>query len=130
MVLNDPLANALNVVWNAEKIGKSTCTIKPISKIITSVFEIMKGNGYLKSLTTVEDGRGNFYTIALAGTVNQCGVIKPRHAVQKGNFEKFEQRYLPAKGMGILIVSTPQGMMTHYEAKEKSIGGRLIAYCY
>ena len=49
---------------------------------------------------------------------------------KKADFEKFERRYLPAKDMGILIVSTPAGIMTHVEAKKKGLGGRLLAYCY
>jgi small subunit ribosomal protein S8 len=45
-------------------------------------------------------------------------------------YEKFEKRFLPAKGVGVLIVSTIKGIMTHEEAKGKTLGGRLIAYCY
>ena len=48
----------------------------------------------------------------------------------KDEFEKFEKRYLPAKNFGILIVTTPEGIMTHNEAKERGIGGRLLAYMY
>ena len=44
--------------------------------------------------------------------------------------EKFEQRYLPAKSFGMLIISTSKGMLTNIQAKEKKIGGKLIAYCY
>ena len=58
------------------------------------------------------------------------GAIKPRFAVKATEYEKFEKRYLPAKGFGILIVSTVKGLMTHYEAKQQGLGGRLIAYCY
>ena len=48
----------------------------------------------------------------------------------KDEFEKFEERYLLARGMGILIVSTKWGIVTHNEAKKKNIGGKLLAYCY
>ena len=68
--------------------------------------------------------------VNLIGTLNKCAVIKPRFSVKKGDYEKFEKRYLPAKNVGIIIVSTSKGMMTHYEAKEKSLGGLLIAYFY
>ena len=47
-----------------------------------------------------------------------------RDWAQFHDFEKFEKRYLPAKNFGILIVTTPEGIMTHYEAKERGIGGR------
>ncbi|MDZ4226799.1 MAG: 30S ribosomal protein S8, partial [Candidatus Pacearchaeota archaeon] len=60
----------------------------------------------------------------------KCGVVKPRFPVKLDEFEKFEKRYLPAKNFGIIIVSTSNGIMTHIEAKEKKLGGRLIAYIY
>ena len=44
--------------------------------------------------------------------------------------EKYEKRYLPAKQFGILIISTPKGLMTHVQAMDKKTGGKLIAYCY
>lgn len=130
MSLNDPLSNALSTILNAEKTGKLSVVIKPISNTIRKVFEVMEKNGYLGQSKDVEDGRGNHVILALSGNINKCGVIKPRHAVTKDNFEKFETRFLPAKGFGVLIVSTPQGIMTHDEAKEKNTGGRLLAYCY
>ena len=78
----------------------------------------------------IDDNRAGQFKVELEGNINKCGVIKPRHAVKKDEFEKFEKRYLPAKNFGILIVTTPEGIMTHYEAKERGIGGRLLAYMY
>jgi len=37
---------------------------------------------------------------------------------------------LPAKGFGIILVSTNQGILVHSQAREKNLGGRLLAYCY
>ena len=64
------------------------------------------------------------------GNINKCGSIKPRYNIKKEDYEKFEKRYLPAKDFGFLIVSTSKGVMSHMEAKEKNIGGRLLAYFY
>jgi len=50
--------------------------------------------------------------------------------VKAGEFEKFEKRFLPARGFGILIISTTSGVITHEEAREKNIGGKLIGYIY
>ena len=57
-------------------------------------------------------------------------MIKPRYAIKKDEFDKWEARYLPAEGFGVLIISTSEGVMSQYEAKKKGIGGRLIAYVY
>ena len=130
MVLNDTLANALSKILNAEKIGKRSCEIKPISKVINKVLEIMGDFQYIGSSKEFEDGKGNLLEINLIGKINKCGAIKPRSAVKKDGFEKFEKRYLPAKGFGILIVSTVNGITTHEEAVKKGVGGKLIAYVY
>ena len=130
MSLNDPLANALSSILNAEKIGKTECIIKPISNVIKTVFTIIKENNYIGDFREINDQRGNYIKINLLGRINKTGVIKPRFAVKKDNFEKFEKRYLLAKDFGIIIVSTSKGIMTHTEAKKKRLGGRLIAYCY
>jgi small subunit ribosomal protein S8 len=94
------------------------------------VFDIMNAHNYIGTYEETEDPKGNLLTVNLLGMINKCGVIKPRYAVDKNGYEKFEKRFLPAKGFGILMISTSQGMMTNEEAKEKGLGGRLIAYCY
>lgn len=129
-MLNDPLSNVLSGVMNAEKAGKIEVAIKPVSKVVKKVLEIMKDNNYVGECKEVEDGRGNFLTLNLLGNINKCGAIKPRFPVSNRGFEAFEKQFLPAQGFGILILSTPKGIMTNNEAKKKDIGGRLLAYCY
>lgn len=130
MALNDPLSNALSNILNAERVGKSECRIYPVNKIIKKILDLMKDNGYIGAYKERKDTKGDSITINLLGRINKCGVIKPRYAITKNGFEKFEKRYLPAKEFGIIIVSTSKGIMIHSQAKEKNIGGRLIAYCY
>ena len=130
MSMNDPLANALSLILNDEKIGRNVSSIKPYSKIIKKVLEVMNNNHYIGDFEEIEDGRGNMLKLNLLGNINKCGVIKPRYSVKKDQYEKFEKRYLLAKGMGILIISTPLGIISHDEAKKKGIGGKLLAYCY
>ena len=129
-MLNDPLANVMSLILNNELIGESECLIKPVSRVIKEVLKVMKENGYIGDFKEVEDSRGNYIQLKLVGNINKCGVIKPRYSVKSNDFEKFERRYLPAKDLGILFVSTPKGIMTHYDAKAKKTGGRLLAYCY
>ena len=129
-MLNDPLANVMSLILNNELIGKSECTLKPVSKIVKQVLTVMKENSFIADFKEVEDSRGNYIDLTLNGSINKCGVIKPRYSVKIADFEKFERRYLPAKDVGILLVSTPRGIMTHYDAKSKKTGGKLLAYCY
>ena len=130
MSLNDTLSNALSNILRDEKLGRSESTIKPSSKVIKKVLGIMKENRYVGNFEETKNAKGSILKLNLLGNINKCGVIKPRYKVKKDQFEKFEERYLLARDMGILIVSTPVGIITHTEAKKKDIGGRLLAYCY
>lgn len=129
-MMNDPLASALSKVMNAEKLGRNTCIIYPTSSMIKKVLTILNENNYVGSFKETEDSKGNHLELNLIGAINKLGAIKPRFSVTKTGFESFEKRFLPAKDFGILIMSTPKGMMTHIEAKQKGYGGKLIAYCY
>ena len=129
-MLNDPLANVLSIINNYEQIGKRELIAHPWSSIIADVLSILKTENYIGEFEQITDQKGGIYKIQLLGNVNKCGVIKPRFSVKLSDFEKFEKRYLPAKGMGMLILSTSQGLMTQDKARELKIGGRLIAFCY
>jgi len=128
--MNDPLASTLSNIWNAEKVGKMNCLVSPSSKIIKSVLKILKEHGYIGEFEEIEKNTGDCLEINLLGKINKCCVIKPRYPIKFLNMEKYEKRFLPAKDFGIIIVSTSKGIMTHNEAKEKKVGGRLLAYCY
>lgn len=129
-MLNDPLANVLSKIMNAEKRYKQECTIKPFSNTVKRILDIMNEKGYIGKYEVVDDGKGGFLKINLIGKINKCNAIKPRYSVKKDEFEKYEARYLPAKGFGIMFVTTPHGIITHEEAKEKNTGGILLGYCY
>ena len=130
MTLNDPLSNALSKMMNAERNRKNSCLIKPVSKTIKEVFKLLKDEGYIGNFTEITDTKGNLLRIKLMGSINKCGGIKPHFSFKKGQIEKFEKRYLPAQGFGIIIVTTPKGIMTHEQAVEKEVGGKVLAYCY
>ena len=129
-MLSDPLANVMSAIITYERTGKRELLIHPVSKVIRRVLAILQEHGYTGGLDEVSEGRGGFAKLNLIGNINLCGVIKPRFAIKNNEFQKFEKRYLPANGVGILILSTPDGFMTHDQAREKGLGGRLIAYCY
>jgi len=127
---NDPLANALSKINNAEKANKKEVVIAPISNLIIKVLEIMKEKSYIEDFEVKEKDRKRYAIVKLSHNLNKCGAIKPRFFVSKDNYEKYEKRYLPAVNFGYLVVSTSKGVMTNEEAKDKRIGGVLIAYFY
>lgn len=128
MSLNDPLANALSLLLNAEGTGRVDCLVTPSSKTVKKVLLVLKDEGYIGNVEEVEEGKG--LKVTLSGNINKCGVIKPRYNVAFAGFEKFERRYLPSKHMGIIVLTTPKGIITHKQAKDQHTGGKLLAYCY
>jgi small subunit ribosomal protein S8 len=44
--------------------------------------------------------------------------------------ERYEARFLPAQDFGLLVLTTNQGVMSHQSARERKIGGKLLAYVY
>lgn len=131
MVLsNDPLADALNTIRTHEKVGKRDCTIVPASKQIKEVLLLLQRNNYIGDFEFVDDGKSGSFKVKLLGNINDTMTIKPRFSVKLGDWSKWEQRFIPSRDFGMLIVSTPSGLMTNAEAKKKSTGGKLVAYVY
>jgi small subunit ribosomal protein S8 len=126
---HDIVADMFCIIKNAESKGKSECVI-PASKVVKSILQIMHKYKYIGDFEYIEDGRGGKFRIKLLKKINDANVIKPRFAVKKDEFIKFEKRYLPAVGVGLLIVSTPKGVMDQNQAKKDGIGGKLLGYVY
>jgi len=128
--MNDLINDAISNVKNHGRTGKAECTVRPTSKLLIDVLKIFQKGGYIGEFEVLEDKKGGQIKIKLVKRINDCGIIKPRFAVPYDDFAKWEKRYLPAKDFGILVVTTPKGVMSHKEAKEQKVGGRLIAYIY
>jgi small subunit ribosomal protein S8 len=130
MTGNDPLANALSAIDNAESVGHLTQDVSPASNEIGSVLEVLYDRGYIDGFQRDDDGQGGRFEVELKGAINECGPVKPRYAATADEFEKWEKRYLPARDYGTLVVTTSDGIMSHYEARQQGVGGQVIAYVY
>jgi len=126
---HDTLADVLSTIKNAERIGKKDC-VTPSSKLSKEVLKIMQKQGLIGVFEFIDDGKAGKFKVQLKNRVNDCNVIKPRYSVGVDEFEKWEKRFLPARGFGILIISTTKGLMTHEEAKKQHFGGKLLAYAF
>jgi small subunit ribosomal protein S8 len=91
---------------------------------------VIQRSGYIGSFEFIDDRKSGQFTIELVGKINKSRAVRPRFPIKKDEFEKWEARYLPARKFGILIVSTPKGVMSQKEAEEQGTGGRLLAYVY
>ena len=125
---HDILSDVLFVLNNAENIGKSSCTV-PASNLVKSVLTVIHKEGYIGSFDFADD-RKEKYRVELIGRINKTRAIRPRFSVKKDGYEAWETRFLPAKDFGMLIISTPQGVMSQKDALKKEIGGKLLAFIY
>ena len=123
----DIVADALNMMRNAKVAKKENVVVKRTSTLLIEILKIMKQRGAVKKYKI--NTKNNSVEITL-GEFFDCRAIKPRFTVKADQVEKYRRRYLPARNLGTLVVTTNQGLMTHEEAQEKNIGGSLIAYFY
>ncbi|MEK6906033.1 MAG: 30S ribosomal protein S8 [Nanoarchaeota archaeon] len=124
---HDVVADALNMIKNAKKSGKENVEINRISNLLIEILKIMKQKGAVKKYKIDSKKKSVEITI---GDLEECKAIKPRFTVDKLQIEKYRRRYLPSRDIGIVVISTNKGLMTHKEAQEENIGGCLIAYFY
>lgn len=129
-MMHDLINDAIVNIKNHERIGRSQCIVKPTSKLLIDILKIFQREGYIGEFELMENKKGGQIKIKLVKKINDCGIIKPRFSVKYNELPKWEKRYLPAKDFGILMVTTPRGVMSHKEAKENKIGGKLLAYVY
>jgi len=121
----DVVADALNKIMNGKRSKKESIVVTRFSKLLIEILNIAKNKGYIKDYKL--DKKSLEVEI---GELNECRAIKPRFNVTKDEIIKYMKRFLPAKDVGIIIISTSKGLMTHQDAIEKNIGGCLIAYFY
>lgn len=124
---HDVVADGLNMIRNSSKARIEVVKIKRISNLLIEVLKIMKQKGVIKKYKIDSKEKSVEVTIE---TLTECKSIKPRFSVNKEQIEKYRRRYLPARNVGTMIISTNKGLIDHEEAIEKGIGGSLIAYFY
>jgi small subunit ribosomal protein S8 len=133
MVMVDTLANAMATIMNAEMRRKNEAVIWPASKLIIRVLRVMQKYGYIGEFEYIDDGRWGKILVQLLGRINKCGVIKPRWPVKWLDLiemPQWIQKYLPSRDIGLIILSTSKGVISHREAIELHTGGVLLAYVY
>jgi small subunit ribosomal protein S8 len=126
----DTLTNGLITIINNEMRNKRECVISPASKLLGRVLRIMQLNGFIGEFEFIDDGRSGKFKVQLLGRINKCGAVRPRFPVKYDEFETWEKKFLPSRDVGIIVVSTSQGVIAHREAEQKNLGGRLLAFVY
>jgi len=128
MAVNDPIGDMLTRIRNAGMARKPD-VVMPSSKILVAIADILKQEGYIQDYQVIEKKPQNQLRIVLRygpdkrHTIRELKRIsKPGRRVYAGKDEIPRVR----SGLGIAIVSTPQGVMSGYEARRRGIGGEVL----
>ncbi|KAF3968009.1 hypothetical protein ACB098_09G116400 [Castanea mollissima] len=123
-ILND----ALRSIVNAEKRGKATVELKPISNVISSFLKIMKDRGYIKDYQVYDPHRVGRISVELQGRVKDCKALTYRQDIKARDIENYRLRMLPTHQWGYVVITTPDGVLDHEEAIKKNVGGQVLGY--
>jgi len=128
MALTDPLGDMLTRIRNGQSARKDSVTT-PASKLRIRVLDVLQREGYIRGYSEEALGKHPGIRIELKYFEGQpaiqhvARVSKPGRRVYSGSKE------LPIvrNGLGITIVSTPQGVLSDGEARDQNVGGEVLA---
>jgi len=132
MALNDPIADYLTRIRNAQQAGHRIVEI-PSSNMKKSITEILYTNGYiLKYMFDDNEGKQGIIKIALKynETTKKPVIRELKRVSRPGLRQYFHCEDLPRviNGLGIAIVSTSHGLLTDKQARAQNVGGEVVCF--
>ena len=126
MSMQDPLADMLTRIRNAQLVGKVEVTM-PASKLKTNVARVLQDEGYINGFNVSEDSKPEL-TIELKYFENKPVIAELDRVSRPGLRNYAGKDGLPTVrgGLGIAIVSTSQGVMTDRAARAAGVGGEVL----
>lgn len=126
MSLSDPLGDMLTRIRNGQAAHKNSVT-SPASKLRVSVLEVLQREGYIRGYRREESGHGEL-SIELKYHNGEPVIRELRRVSKPGRRVYSGVKDLPRvyNGLGIAILSTPQGVLSDAEAREAHVGGEIL----
>ena len=128
MSVNDPISDMLTRLRNAGMARKPEL-VMPSTKVLVAIAQILKEEGYIGDFEVIEKRPQNQLKIALRYGADKRHTIREIKRVSKPGLRVYAGKdAIPRvrSGLGIAIVSTPQGVLTGYEARRRGIGGEVL----
>jgi small subunit ribosomal protein S8 len=128
MSVNDPISDMLTRIRNAG-MARNNETTMPATKILVAIAGILKQEGYIEDFEVIEKRPQNQLLVKLSYGPDKRHVIREIKRVSKPGLRVYAGKdELPRvkSGLGIAIVSTPEGVLTGYEARRRGIGGEVL----
>lgn len=132
MNINDPLGDMLTRIRNAMMRRRAT-VVTPASKLRGRVLEVLKNEGYIRGYTETDYGDGKAEIEIELKYAEGAPVIRDITRISKPGRRVYSSvRNIPyvANGLGISILSTPQGVMADHEARDKNVGGEVLCQIF
>lgn len=132
MVMTDPIADYLTRIRNANMAKHDSVEI-PASNIKKSISEILKREGFIRDYEVADDNKQGVIKVFLKYGPNGERVISGLKRISKPglrNYVSAEDLPKVLNGLGIAIVSTSAGVITDKDARQKNVGGEVIAYIW
>ncbi len=128
MSVNDPISDMLTRIRNAG-MARKTETTMPSTKILVAIANILKNEGYIVDFNVIEKTPQNQLVVKLSYGPDKRHAIREIKRISKPGLRVYAgKEELPRvrSGLGIAIVSTPEGVLTGYEARRRGIGGEVL----
>jgi small subunit ribosomal protein S8 len=129
MSMSDPIADMLTRIRNAQQVEKNSVAM-PSSKLKAAIAQVLKDEGYIDGFAVKSDGGKSQLEIALKYYAGRP-VIERIERVSRPGLRVYKGRHdIPQvmNGLGVAIVTTPQGVMTDRKARAAGIGGEVLCY--
>jgi len=128
----DRIADMLTRIRNANQMKYTEVKVLG-SKMTKEIAEILKREGYIEDYVYVTDTKGDELNITLKYGDKKERVINGLKRISKSGLRVYaKNNEIPRvlNGLGIAIISTSKGLMTDTEAREKGLGGEVLAYIW
>ncbi len=132
MTMSDPLADMIARIRNGQKARKAQVAV-PAAKLHTAVLGVLKDEGYIRGYADKEIRKGVRETIVdLRYHEGQPAIREIERISSPGRrvYSGIKTLARPHGGLGVAIVSTPQGVMSDSAARTKNVGGEVICRVY
>ncbi|KRM73476.1 30S ribosomal protein S8 [Secundilactobacillus collinoides] len=132
MSMTDPIADFLTRIRNANMVYHESLEV-PASKMKRDIAEILKREGFIRDVEYIEDNKQGIIRVFLKYGRDKQRVISGLKRISKPGLRSYVKADAVPKvlnGLGIAIISTSDGVVTDKEAREKKIGGEVLAYVW
>ncbi len=128
MAITDPIADALTSIRNANRIKRERVDVRA-SRITAEILKILRREKFIFDFRLIEDKKQGILRVYLSKANEPTRkIVKIMRASKPGLrlYTKKDQIPTVLNGLGICILSTPQGVMTGEDAKKRGVGGELL----